>query len=139
MSTATPATSTTGTGEARRQKRPAADPPPAARPTTRMRIPARPFFGLFALVPLAGVVALSFVHWDGLGTPSWAGLANWQQVLSSGTTRNAIVLTLLLTVLTFLVQFPLSVLLGTFMAGQQKYRELFSVLYFLPLLFSAAA
>jgi raffinose/stachyose/melibiose transport system permease protein len=38
-----------------------------------------------------------------------------------------------------LFQAPVSLLLGVFMAGRQRYRNLLSVLYFLPLLFSAAA
>lgn len=85
------------------------------------------------------MVVLSFTQWDGLGTPSFAGLDAWTAVLSDPVTWNAIKLTFLLTIVTYLVQFPLSLLLGTFMAGHQKYRELLSVLYFLPLLFSAAA
>ena len=48
-------------------------------------------------------------------------------------------LTLMLTVATWVVQCPTSLLLGVFMAGQQRYRAVYSVLYFLPLLFSAAA
>ena len=49
------------------------------------------------------------------------------------------VLTVQLTLLSYAVQFPLSLLLGVFMAGRQRYREFLSVLYFLPMLFSAAA
>ncbi len=33
----------------------------------------------------------------------------------------------------------MSLLLGVFMAGRQRYRAVLSVLYFLPLLFSSAA
>src|SRR5699024_2070271 len=97
------------------------------------------FFGVFALLPLAGVVVLSFYAWDGLGTPEFAGLSAWLHVFQNPVTLNAMWLTLLMTVLSYVVQFPLSLLLGTFMAGHQRYREVFSVLYFLPLLFSAAA
>jgi raffinose/stachyose/melibiose transport system permease protein len=37
------------------------------------------------------------------------------------------------------VQTPLSLLIGVFMAGQQRYRSVLSVFYFIPLLFSAVA
>ncbi len=111
----------------------------AAGPSDLLLLPALAFFGVFAVVPLIGVVVLSFTEWDGLGTPSFAGLDAWTAVLSDPVTWNAIKLTFLLTIVTYPVQFPLSLLLGTFMAGHQKYRELLSVLYFLPLLFSAAA
>ncbi|MGP9614710.1 carbohydrate ABC transporter permease [Brachybacterium sp. AOP42-B2-9] len=108
-------------------------------PSNWLLVPALSFFGVFALLPLAGVVILSFFAWDGLGTPQFAGLAAWFQVFQEPVTLNAMWLTLLMTVLSYAVQFPLSLLLGVFMAGQQRYREVFSVLYFLPLLFSAAA
>ena len=41
--------------------------------------------------------------------------------------------------LSWLVQTPLSILLGVFLAGAQRYRALLAVLYFLPLLLSSAA
>src|SRR5699024_8426723 len=108
-------------------------------PSNWLLAPALSFFGVFALLPLAGVVVLSFYAWDGLGTPEFARLSAWLHVFQNPVTLNAMWLTLLMTVLSYVVQFPLSLLLGTFMAGHQRYREVFSVLYFLPLLFSAAA
>jgi raffinose/stachyose/melibiose transport system permease protein len=122
-----------------------ADPPRSSSKAGRggppwwMAAPALGFFVFFAIVPLLGVVVLSFMTWDGLGTPAWAGLANWTSVLADPVTHNAMTLTVILTFATWLVQCPTSLLLGVFMAGQQRYRAAFSVLYFLPLLFSAAA
>lgn len=108
-------------------------------PSNWLLAPALVFFGVFALLPLAGTVVLTFFSWDGLGTPEFAGVDAWAAVFRNPVTLNAMKLTLLMTVLSFVVQFPLSLLLGAFMAGRQRYREAFSVLYFLPLLFSAAA
>ena len=64
--------------------------PRAARPSFLMSMPALAFFTFFAIVPLIGVVLLSFMEWDGLGTPVWVGTANWSRVLvgpSHTTTR----------------------------------------------------
>ncbi|MEH0109927.1 sugar ABC transporter permease [Tersicoccus sp. MR15.9] len=108
-------------------------------PSAWLAAPALAFFAVFALIPLVGVVALSFTSWDGLGTPSWIGADNWGRILSDPTTQRAFGLTLILTAASWLVQFPVSLLLGVFMAGQERYRAVLSVLYFLPLLFSAAA
>lgn len=108
-------------------------------PSKWLLAPALVFFAIFALVPLLGVAVLSFMHWDGLGTPSFAGLSNWQQTFSNPVTLNAMWLTFVMTVLCYLTQAPVSILVGVFMAGEQKYRAVYSVLYFLPLLFSAAA
>lgn len=108
-------------------------------PSVWLAAPALVLFGAFAVVPLLGVAVLSFMSWDGLGTPTWAGTDNWGRVLTDPVTRNAMWLTVTLTVVTWLVQAPVSLLLGAFMAGNQRYRNVLSVLYFLPLLFSAAA
>lgn len=104
-----------------------------------LALPALVFFGAFALVPLAGVVVLSFFAWDGLSAPSWTGLDNWGRVLVDPVTGNALVLSVIVVIVSVLFQAPVSLLLGVFMAGTQRYRSLLSVLYFLPLLFSSAA
>lgn len=108
-------------------------------PSAWYAAPALVFFAFFALVPLAGVFVLSFMTWDGLAELQWAGTANWARMLSSDNTQHAIYLTVLMTVLCWVIQTPLSLLLGVFMAGPQRYRAVLSVLYFLPLLFSATA
>lgn len=108
-------------------------------PSMWLAAPALAFFVLFAIVPLFGVVFLSFMKWDGLATPEWAGLANWTSVLKAPSTSKALLLTLEMLALNWLVQAPLSMLLGVFMAGHQRYRAVLSVIYFLPLLFSSVA
>lgn len=104
-----------------------------------MVLPAALVFGLFALLPLAGVVGLSFMQWDGLGTPTWAGLSQWAGVLSNPVTLDAMRLTLVFVVVSFVFQAPISLLLGVFMAGRQRNRAVLAVLSFLPLVFSSAA
>lgn len=108
-------------------------------PSLWMAIPALAFFTAFAILPLFGVGVLSLMSWDGLGTPQWAGLDNWTRTLASPDTARAAWLSLVLMVLTWVVQAPLSLLIGVFIAGQQRYRSFLALLYFLPLVFSAAA
>ncbi|TLP72810.1 carbohydrate ABC transporter permease [Nesterenkonia sphaerica] len=109
-------------------------------PTFLMALPAVLFFGLFALVPLGGVLAISFMEWNILGSPSWVGTDNWDTVINDRPfTWRALTLTLIFVVGSYLFQAPIALLLGVFMAGQQKYRAFLSVLYFLPLLFSSVA
>lgn len=104
-----------------------------------MVLPAAVFFGAFAVLPLLGVLVLSFMDWDGLGTPAWAGLTNWTSVLTDPVTLEAMRLTVIFVVVSFLFQAPIALLLGVFMAGRQRNRAVLSVLSFLPLLFSSAA
>lgn len=108
-------------------------------PSTWLAAPAIGIFLLFAVVPLGGVLVLSFMSWDGLASPQWLGGSNWSRVLSDPVTLNAVWLSMIVVVVNWLIQTPVSLLLGVFMAGQQRYRAVLSVLYFLPLLFSAAA
>jgi raffinose/stachyose/melibiose transport system permease protein len=108
-------------------------------PSAWMALPALLVFTAFALVPLVGVLVLSFMNWDGLGTPTWAGTDNWGETLSDPVTRNGMWLTIQFVVLSFVFQAPISLLLGVFMAGRQRYRSVLAVLFFLPLLFSSAA
>jgi len=108
-------------------------------PPFLMALPALLLFALFALVPMAIVVYLSFTRWDGLGAPAWAGVDNWREALTSSVTRNALWLTVKLMVFSWVVQTPISLLLGVFVAGKQRYRALLAVLYFVPLLISTAA
>nr|WP_183320913.1 sugar ABC transporter permease [Flexivirga oryzae] len=104
-----------------------------------MMAPAMAFFAFFGLVPLVGTFILSFCDWNGLGSPTFSGLDNWTSVLQQSSMYHALWLTILMCLATFVVQFPLSLLLGVFMAGRQRYRAVLAVLYFLPLLFSATA
>jgi raffinose/stachyose/melibiose transport system permease protein len=102
-------------------------------------VPALVFFLVFAVVPLAGVVFLSFTSWDGLREIRLEGLASWTTVLTDPVTGNALLVTAKILFFSFIVQAPISLLLGVFTAGGQKYRAALAVLYFLPLLLSSAA
>ncbi|WP_245823011.1 carbohydrate ABC transporter permease [Brachybacterium avium] len=102
-------------------------------------LPALAFFLVFAILPLIAVVALSFTTWNGIGSIEFTGLLSWKETLSRDSTWHGLLLVLLMIAATWLMQTPLSILLGTFLAGQQKYRNVLAVLYFLPLLLSSAA
>ncbi len=105
-----------------------------------MAIPAVAFFALFGAVPLVGVVALSFTSWNGLtANIPWYGLGNWVSVLQDPVVYRSLGLTFGIMIASWAVQTPIAMLLGVFTAGRQRYRAFLAVLYFLPLLMSAAA
>lgn len=108
-------------------------------PSALLTVPALAFFGVFAIVPLFVALYLSFTRWSGLGSPEWIGFDNWATLFSSSGTWHSIWLTLGLMVLTWVIQTPISLLLGVFLSGHQRYREIFAVIYFVPLLLSSAA
>lgn len=102
-------------------------------------LPALLFFAVFALLPLVGVVFLSFTSWNGIGAIEFTGLTSWKDALGRSSTWHGLWLVLLMIVATWMLQTPMSILLGTFLAGPQKYRNVLAILYFLPLLLSSAA
>ena len=108
-------------------------------PSAWLVVPALALFALFAVVPMVGVLCFSWVSWDGMSQMTWAGADNWESIAHNSTSINAMRLSVIVMVATWLIQTPISLLLGVFMAGRQRYREVMSVLYFLPLLFSSAA
>lgn len=120
-------------------------PPPTASRGRRQRslswlaLPALAFFVLFGLVPLVGVLLLSFTTWDGIGTIHPSGLTSWREVLSNPGLPHALQVTFLIMALSWLFQTPMSILLGVFLAGRQRYRGFLSVFLFIPLLLSSAA
>ncbi|MBO0778707.1 MAG: sugar ABC transporter permease [Ktedonobacteraceae bacterium] len=101
--------------------------------------PALIFYIIFALVPMLIALYLSFTQWNGLSPETWVGLRNWMALFSDTVTGHALLLTVEMMIISWLLQTPLSLLLGVFMAGVQRYRSVLSVFYFLPLLFSTVA
>ncbi|MFE2280054.1 carbohydrate ABC transporter permease [Streptomyces sp. NPDC059454] len=101
--------------------------------------PALVVFVGFAVVPLIGVFALSFTTWDGIGAIRLSGLTSWRAVLTDPGLPHALWVTFLVMAVSWVVQTPLSILLGTFLAGRQRYRAVLGVVYFVPLMLSSAA
>ena len=93
-----------------------------------MVLPALFMFLLFGVVPLIGVFVLSFAQWDGLGAITVAGISNWKSVLKDPGLLHSLWVTFEIIGLSWLVQTPISLLLGTFLAGRQKYRGFLAVL-----------
>jgi len=106
---------------------------------TWMALPALLFFIAFGVVPLLGVLGLSFTRWDGIGAIHPAGFDSWRKVLVDPGLPHALYVTFLVMILSWLVQTPASILIGVFLASHARYRGVLAVLFFIPLLLSSAA
>ena len=104
-----------------------------------MVLPALLMFVTFAVIPLVGVLGLSFTSWDGIGDIRPAGFESWREVLTDPGLLDALWVTFEIMALSWLFQTPLSLLLGVFLAGKQRYRCFLAVIFFVPLLLSQAA
>jgi raffinose/stachyose/melibiose transport system permease protein len=128
-----------------------APPAVARRPTTAstgggsgsvawMALPALVMFIGFGVIPLLGVLVLSFTSWDGISTEIRpAGFDSWRAVLTDPGLPHTLWVTFEVMALSWVVQTPISLLIGVFLAGHQRYREFLAVLFFIPLLLSSAA
>jgi raffinose/stachyose/melibiose transport system permease protein len=98
------------------------------------------FFVAFAVIPLVGVLLLSFTSWNGQAANiPFTGLVSWRAVLDTPGLAHSLWVTFLITAFSWAFQTPMSILLGVFLAGRQRYRGFLSVFYIVPLLLSSAA
>src|SRR5579863_1799041 len=74
--------------------------------------PALAFYVLFALFPMLIALYLSFTQWNGLSPAVWVGLQNWIALFSDSVTGHAFLLSLELMILSWVIQTPLSLMLG---------------------------
>jgi raffinose/stachyose/melibiose transport system permease protein len=119
---------------------------PAAPRSRRQRslswlaLPALAIFTVFGLVPLIGVLLLSFTSWDGLGAIHITGLVSWRAVVSDPGLPHALWITFLVMALSWAFQTPMSILIGVFIANNRaRYRGVLAIFFFIPLLLSSAA
>jgi raffinose/stachyose/melibiose transport system permease protein len=101
--------------------------------------PATLFFLIFALFPMGLAAYFSLLHWNGISNPRFVYFQNWVNLVHDPLAGQAIVLTIKMMVVTWIIQTPISMAIGVFLAGKEKVRGLMGVFYFFPLLFSSAA
>jgi raffinose/stachyose/melibiose transport system permease protein len=105
-----------------------------------MALPALLMFTVFGIIPLLGVLALSFTTWNGISeTIQPSGLTSWRAILTDPALPHALWVTFKIMIFTWVIQTPMSILIGVFTAGHQRYREVLAALFFIPLLLSSAA
>jgi raffinose/stachyose/melibiose transport system permease protein len=100
--------------------------------------PALVLYGVFIVIPMAFALFLSFTNWNVIGRLHWVGVANWSRFFSDPLAHHSLVVTFELAGLSWLVQTPLAMALGIFVAGTQRYRSFYAAVYILPLLMSTA-
>ena len=100
--------------------------------------PTLVLYGVFIVVPMLIALFLSLTRWNIVGSLQWAGFSNWSHFFSDPIAHHSLLVTLELAGLSWLIQTPLAMALGIFIAGTQRYRALYAALYLLPLLMSTA-
>lgn len=123
------------------RRRGAGAPSRVGRPRLAWALPGLLFFALFALVPMAYAVYLSFTgNWGGIGSPHIQGATDWSRLFSDSEVRQATVTSIELTVLSWVFQTPIALLLGVWAAAaKHRNRAILSAVFFIPLVLSSTA
>jgi xylobiose transport system permease protein len=109
------------------------------RPNASWALPGVLFFLFFAVAPMALAVYLSFTEWNGLGDPRFVGLDNWRNLAGDPRLTQSLTVTLALTVVSWVFQTVVALLLGVWAAGRQRNRAILSAVFFVPFLLSSTA
>jgi raffinose/stachyose/melibiose transport system permease protein len=120
--------------------------PAVSRPVHQQRLradiagisPTLVLYGVFIVVPVLVALFISFTRWNVVGSLQWAGVSNWSHFFSDPVAHHSLLVTIELAGLSWLIQTPLAMALGIFIAGTQRYRAVYASLYLLPLLMSTA-
>ncbi|MFF0089610.1 carbohydrate ABC transporter permease [Streptomyces canus] len=93
----------------------------------------------FGLFPVGFSLYLSFHRWDGLGSMEWAGLSQYQYLLSDGDFWNSIGNTVIIWVLATFPMIFLAMVTAVMLNSAVRFKGLYRVAYFLPNVTSVVA
>ncbi|WP_069760507.1 carbohydrate ABC transporter permease [Streptomyces sp. LUP47B] len=93
----------------------------------------------FGLFPVGFSLYLSFHRWDGLGSMEWAGLSQYQYLLSDGDFWNSIGNTIIIWALATFPMIFLAMVTAVMLNSAVRFKGLYRVAYFLPNVTSVVA
>lgn len=86
------------------------------------------------LVPALLTIALAFFRWDGIGTPSFVGLGNFQALSHDSVFWSALTNNIIWTAIFLVVPIAMGLLAATMLLIVPRGRTFFQVVYFLPVI-----
>lgn len=101
--------------------------------------PAFFVYTLLLVIPILMAFGLSFVSWNGISEMSFVGLRNYAQVFRDKSIGNAVLNTLLITIVQSVVCNVLGLLLAVLLNKTGKRTAIFRTIYFLPNVLSGVA
>jgi multiple sugar transport system permease protein len=122
----------------------------ASKPATRKKLQTSggkapylfiaPFYVLYALfmvIPVLAAIYLSMTEWVGLGSPNWVGLDNYANLVRDTSFGTALGNSAVYTIVAVFLVVPCSLLIAQALnAKGLKYRDLFRVTFFIPMVLS---
>ena len=103
-----------------------------------MLFPMLVLFVLFCLYPLIHLIYLSFTRYNGFTSPVFVGLENFSRLIKDTTWWKVVLNTFQFTLMAYVIQIPLSLLLAILVNGKIKGKNFFRTIIFLPNITSTA-
>ncbi|MFN8444868.1 MAG: sugar ABC transporter permease [Caldilineaceae bacterium] len=97
------------------------------------------YFLIFLILPLLASIYVSFTDWDIMTPPEWVGIANYQELLQNEIIRRSIFNTFYYAIVTIPITIALGLLIALALNRAFFGRAVFRVIYYLPVVISAAA
>lgn len=102
-------------------------------------IPGLLLFCLFFIIPVIYVMATSFMQWDGITSPIFAGLENYKTIFADKTFRRSVGNNVTWALVAGFVQVPLAMLMALILARKPGGWKFFRTVYFFPQVVSGIA
>jgi multiple sugar transport system permease protein len=95
-------------------------------------LPVLAIFGLFSWFPIVRSIVMSFQETNLVGTPTWVGIDNFARVIADPLFAKAIGNTIWFSFLALIIGFPIPLVLAVIMSEVRRFKGLYSVLAYLP-------
>jgi multiple sugar transport system permease protein len=92
-------------------------------------------FLVYVLIPIVRSIAISFYDWDGLGTPSFIGMANYVELISDDAFYTSLKNNIIWLVL-YMLAVPIGLLIAIFLNQKVWGMRLYKSLFFFPFVIS---
>lgn len=97
------------------------------------------YFAIFLILPLLASIYVSFTDWDIMTAPKWLGVANYVEMAQNEIVRRSIFNTFYYAAVTIPVTIALGLVIALALNRAFFGRTVFRVIYYLPVVISAAA
>jgi raffinose/stachyose/melibiose transport system permease protein len=95
-------------------------------------IPALVINVVIILIPALLTIAMAFFEWDGLSTPTWAGLDNFRTIFADPVFVSALLNNIKWTLIFLVVPMAMGLLAASLLLVVRRGRTFFQAVYFLP-------
>ncbi|MCL6442584.1 MAG: sugar ABC transporter permease [Alicyclobacillus sp.] len=101
--------------------------------------PALIFTAVFFVFPLLFIIYMSFTNWNGLGTPTFIGLANFKYLFSDDSFISSFINTLYWVLFAFVIHIPLALLTAMVLSRKPRGWRFFRAVIVFPNIISTTA